>query len=577
VQAALATIWISVALGAALAISQRFTRGVTGPIRTFAVVAAALVVSLSLLPHAIASEGVWGVVGAIAGFAAIPGAERLIRAFFQGLGARSIRLEVGYAGLLVHRFGDGVAMSVDGHGHDVLLALGAHEIPIVALVTLAYMPRGLAHALVRVTALGLASSIGCWVVRAMPALAWQGLHGWADAIAAGILLHIVSHEIASERLETVRDRALDILGGAVALLIVCVSGGEHADEQGLGGRLLDSALSVAPALSLGLVCTAALLATGLRLPRAWRFGGTHPSTRPSLRQAAAPCPEPSAPGSSMEASAGQMLLERMATADSRPENLAASLRLLGLRLTLLRLLGAFALSMCLGLFNLTTHKRAARSAPADSEPGLAQEEVNGSWLTRFWRALERSLLDVGAWLGLGLLVAGYLSAFIPSDALGGSLGPLSRLPLIAALALAAYLAPVAATPIAAALLSKGLPASTCLVGLVLGVVSHSSARSLPGGWRPRLLVFAVLALASVGLAAWLDRILDTFTRAPPGARSAELEWLCLGLMALVLGRNLWRLGIRGWFEAGFHKSHRHLPCAETEIHPPSVPLAVRPR
>jgi uncharacterized protein len=580
VQAALATIWISVALGAALAISQRFTRGVTGPIRTFAVVAAALVVGLSLLPHAIASEGVWGVVGAVAGFAAIPGAERLIRAFFQGLGARSIRLEVGYAGLLVHRFGDGVAMSVDGHGHDVLLALGAHEIPIVALVTLAYLPRGLAHALVRVVALGLASSIGCWVVRAMPAPAWHGLHGWADAIAAGILLHIVSHELASERLETVRDRALDVLGGAVALLIVCVSGGEHADEQGLGGWLLEAALTVAPALSLGLICTAALLATGARLPRAWRFRNRHP-TRSGLAEAAHLSPERTGTGSarsSIHPPPGQSLLQRMATVDSRPENLAISLRLLGFRLTLLRLVGAFALATCVGLFQLGTHKLAPPPVAAAGKPLPAEEESRGSWLQRFWSALESSLLDVGAWLGFGLLAAGYLSAFVPPDGLGGPLGPMSRLLFIAALALAAYLCPVAATPIAAALLSKGLPASTCLVGLLLGGASHSSGLSHSIGWRARLLMFAVLALASVGLAGWLDTILGTFSPAAlPGARSTGLEWLCLVLLGLVLGRNLWRLGIRGWFEAGFYKPHQHLLPEETELQPASVPLAMPPR
>jgi hypothetical protein len=53
---------------------------------------------------------------------------------------------------LLHRFGDGVAMSVDGHGYGVLWALGAHEIPIVALVTLAFARRGLRVALGRAAA-----------------------------------------------------------------------------------------------------------------------------------------------------------------------------------------------------------------------------------------------------------------------------------------------------------------------------------------------------------------------------------------------------------------------------------------
>jgi hypothetical protein len=446
----------------------------------------------------------------------------------------------------------------------------------VALVTLAYLPRGLGHALIRVAALGLASTVGCWVVRAVPAPAWHGLHGWADAIAAGILLHIVSDEIASEPLTTLRDRALDVLGGAVALLIVCVSGGEHADEQGLGGRLLDSALTVAPALGLGLVCTAALLATGARLPRAWRLG----SRPPRLIETAPLGPQPPGRGSVHSSlPSGQALLQGLATSDSRPENLALSLRLLGFRLTLLRLLGAVALAACVGLFGLAMQKLAPAPAPVAAEPSPALEAVSGSWLTRFWSALERSLLDVGAWLGFGLLAAAYLGAFVPADGLSAPLGPVSRLLFIAALALAAYLCPVAATPVAAALLSKGLPASTCLVGVLLGGVSHARAQSLPTtGWRPRLLMLAVLALAGVGLAAWLDTSLDAFSVTwLAGARSPGLEWLCLGLLALVLGRNLWRLGIRGWFEAGFYKPHQHRLPEATELHPPSVPLAIRPR
>jgi hypothetical protein len=91
-------------------------------------------------------------------------------------------------------------------------------------------------------------------------------------------------------------------------------------------------------------------------------------------------------------------------------------------------------------------------------------------------------------------------------------------------------------------------------------------------------MLSALVLASVGLATGLDKILDAFSAAwLPGARSTGLEWLCLGLLALVLGRNLWRLGIRGWFEAGFYKPHQHLLPGATEPHPPSVPLVVRPR
>ena len=66
---ALAVIWVSVGVGVVLGLWQRIAARTTGPIRTFAVVAAGLVVALSLLPHAIASEGLAGLCVALLGIA----------------------------------------------------------------------------------------------------------------------------------------------------------------------------------------------------------------------------------------------------------------------------------------------------------------------------------------------------------------------------------------------------------------------------------------------------------------------------------------------------------------------------
>jgi len=266
VHPALAAIWLSVALGAALGIGQRWAPRVTDPIRTFAVVAAALVVSLSLLPHALACEGIAGLLGAGLGYAAIPALERLGLLLFRRADPEAMRLELGYSGLLLHRFGDGVAMSVDGHGYGVLWALGAHEIPIVALVTLAFARRGLWTALARAAALGVSSSLGYYLVSALPAATWHGLHGWADAIAAGVLVHIVAHEGLAESKphavgapllqppqRSLAQRALDLGAGAAAfLLIVALDGDDGPGAVDLLQRLLQLALELSPWLCLGL-------------------------------------------------------------------------------------------------------------------------------------------------------------------------------------------------------------------------------------------------------------------------------------------------------------------------------------
>lgn len=294
-QPALAAIWLSVVLGAALGVGQRWAPRVTDPIRTFAVVAAALVVSLSLLPHALACEGMAGLAGAVLGYVAIPALERLGTAIFRRADPEAVRLELGYSGLLLHRFGDGVAMSVDGHGYGVLWALGAHEVPIVALVTLAFARRGLRVALGRAAALGVSSSLGYWLVSALSSTSWHALHGWADAIAAGVLVHIVAHEGLPGRVElppgaarlapirrSVAQRALDLAAGVLACVLIGAFGLE--DESG-AARVLQSmlqlALEVAPWLCLGLVCR-----TALRLWSVPRGASERPRVWPELEQGA---------------------------------------------------------------------------------------------------------------------------------------------------------------------------------------------------------------------------------------------------------------------------------------------------
>ncbi|HKO90901.1 MAG TPA: hypothetical protein VJU61_07110, partial [Polyangiaceae bacterium] len=382
---ALAAIWISVALGAALGIWQRFAPRATDPIRTFAVVAAVLVVGLSLLPHALACEGIAGLVGAGLGYAAIPALEQLGSWLFRHGDARALRLELGYSGLLLHRFGDGIAMSVDGHGYGVLWALGAHEVPIVALVTMAFARRGLSSALSRAALLGLSSSLGYWLVRATPAATWHELHGWADAIAAGVLIHIVAHEAFEERLgldgaaahiaaaaapraprASLARRALDVSAALSALVLVAISGLEHdAEAPGLLEQLLQLALTVAPLWCLGLFARAFVRSLG-RSPHS-------------------------------------ALLERVRRVALDAPVLALSGALLG---------WPFALLQCGAGLALALGDAPRRAASSTELPGVELEaaRLDGGRGRRFWQELERGAAELGGWMSLGLLAAAYALA-----------------------------------------------------------------------------------------------------------------------------------------------------------------------
>jgi hypothetical protein len=438
VQAALVAIWLSVALGAALGIGQRFAPRVTEPIRTFAVVAAGLVVGLSLLPHALECEGIGGLIGAALGYGAIPALERIGGALFRRVDPNAMRLELGYSGLLLHRFGDGVAMSVEGHGYGVLWALGAHEVPIVALVTLAFARRGLGVALARAIALGLSSSLGYALVSALPAATWGALHGWADAIAAGVLVHMVAHEGFAQHTELppgapplaatrpLSQRVLNLAAGLLACaLIVGLGLDRESGSIELLGALISLALQAAPWLCLGWLAHAALRAAPVALPAASR-------------------------------------------ALAEPLALALTAGLIGGRFALVYAVAALAgalLAARIGLPREAALPGAARSSdPLRAEP--------------FWSALERRALPGAGWVCLGLLAATYAHAYVPAAAGAAGLSSLARLGFCCALGALARVSAPAAALLAAALLSKGLPEGFALLGLLLGpLLRRASARS----------------------------------------------------------------------------------------------------
>lgn len=507
-QPALAAIWLSVLLGAALGVWQRFAPRVTEPIRTFAVVAAALVVSLSLLPHALQSEGLGGLLGAAAGYLAIPTLERLGMALFRHGDAQALRLELGYGGLLLHRFGDGVTMSVEGHGHGVLWALGAHEVPVVALVTLAFLPRGLSVALTRAVGLGVSSSVGYFLVHALPPATWHALHGWADAAAAGVLLHIVVHEglRMHARAHTVEalpppprslpQRMLDLGAALLACGLIAALSLEHdSGALELLRHMLRLALLLSPWLCLGLLLRAALL----RLP-----------LRRSLQL-------------------GRRSLD--------PVTLGCSLALLGLPFAAVHLALALLLTVVLLPLRASTPHYAGGDGAAEQAPLLA-----------FGAALERELVSLVGWLLLGFLGAAYIRAHVAPLLDGGSL--LTRLAWTAAVAALGCGSAPAAVPLASALVAAGLPPAAALGGLLLGMavpplLQRARSMSALSRWAPIALLLLLGVGAALAAPAHLP-FLSSVSVEPMAGTARVLSWISLAALLGFVGRNIWQTGVRAW-------------------------------
>lgn len=204
--------FLAVSLGAWLALGPREGTASVRPIRLVAIVAAVVVIVVHLLPEAFHElGGVRALLGFAAGVAVPTVTERLGAAVSRrpgtSAGGALAGLEIAYTGLVVHRFGDGLSMgaySPADHGvwaqAGVVLAIALHIVPVTTVMVLALVAaRGRRSAFVRSVILALSTMAGVVVAATMVAAGRTGgtadVSPWISAFVAGLLLHIVAHDL----------------------------------------------------------------------------------------------------------------------------------------------------------------------------------------------------------------------------------------------------------------------------------------------------------------------------------------------------------------------------------------------
>ncbi|MFZ5584867.1 MAG: SO_0444 family Cu/Zn efflux transporter [Thermodesulfobacteriota bacterium] len=159
--------------------------------------------------------------------------------------------------------------------------------------------------------------------------------------------------------------------------------------------------------------------------------------------------------------------------------------------------------------------------------------------------------DLAAWFLLGILLAGLVGVLVPADVLGAHLGGgLGAMLLMLVFATPLYICASASTPIAAALIIKGVSPGAALVFLLAGPATNlASLTVLAGvlGRRATAIYLASIALCAVILGLILDQVYVLLGVSPAAAlgQAAELApaWLRHGAALLLLGlsaRPLWR-------------------------------------
>jgi len=173
-------------------------------VRLSALVLALFVVFGELLPEAVEHLGWTSLFATVAGF----GVPQLVR----WLGARagslhrgeSVELELEYWGLMLHRFGDGVALGAFGamgHHHEgspagVVLAIALHSVPVVSVMVMAFVQHGNRRgAIFRTVGLAAVSVVGVLTAGLFPLEQVTHAAPWIDAVVAGLLLHVLTHAV----------------------------------------------------------------------------------------------------------------------------------------------------------------------------------------------------------------------------------------------------------------------------------------------------------------------------------------------------------------------------------------------
>ena len=249
-----------------------------GPLRTLALFAALAVVLAELLPGAAMGLG-WLVLPAFGlGLLGPVLAERISDRLTSNT-PHALGLELAFVGLMGHQMTDGLqigtAEALTEGGLVVGLAIAAHSAPLIAAAVFSTVGRlGAPTALRRLAWLTAATAVGVGLGHLAGAEWMSPITPWVQGIMAGLLLHILTHDLSSDPPQNLSQRVLDLaavfLGviGPVLLLDSHNHGHHPADHSHLNFPDALSALSLglAPAALLVLVLVVGVRSTRQKQP-----------------------------------------------------------------------------------------------------------------------------------------------------------------------------------------------------------------------------------------------------------------------------------------------------------------------
>nr|MDQ3035113.1 permease [Myxococcota bacterium] len=179
---------------------------------------------------------------------------------------------------------------------------------------------------------------------------------------------------------------------------------------------------------------------------------------------------------------------------------------------------------------------------------LSDAEPQGTYAARWRAAFDELVIHNAPWALIGIALAALVAELVPADELGAFAAVGADIPLMALLAIPAYVCPASAAPLGAILIAKGLSPGAVLVAVTLGPATNIATLAfLRRRYGSRATVLGVGALVATAWAAALVVNAVVPVTLPELAMGEEhahgaLAWVAAAAFALVCVRAMWLAG-----------------------------------
>lgn len=254
------------------------------------------------------------------------------------------------------------------------------------------------------------------------------------------------------------------------------------------------------------------------------------------------------------------------------DSVAITWALLDPLMTLIRPISAFLTALTTGLLiNVLPDKKLRHQPdemsgccpvdPSKTTSMPAKETIVSRLKSGMVYAFTDLLRDIGSWLLLGILIAGIISYFVPIDFVDRFLGgEFSSLVIMLIVGVPLYICASASTPIAAALVLKGLSPGAALVFLLAGPATNAATMTVVAkqlGKAATVIYVSSIAVCSL-IAGWLvNKIyfwlsIDILAWASHTEHNAD-SWIYLASAIILIVLLVWSYWPKGQSSGSFRE------------------------